>query len=146
MCIEQYFLLQPQFDLNTLRVVNKISGSRSKALYMYTKDLTELIYSSDTQEDFIFNLKIHHSIFSDSISKGTVYLGKYVFTNQPVEGAKNCPKTTEEVLALLEQDRLEEKAGRKIIITSEKAPAWRVHAGPLWLKMMLKSLVQSKTV
>lgn len=120
LCLEQYFLLQPQFNLNTLRVVNKISGSRSKALYMYTKDLTELIYSSDTQEDFIFNLKIHHSIFSESVSKGTVYLGKYVFTNQPIQSANNCLKTTEEVLSLLEQDRLEEKAGRKIIITSEK--------------------------
>lgn len=60
--IEQYFLLQPGFNLNTLRVVNRISGSRSKTVYMYTKDFSKLIYSSYIQEDFIFKLKIHHSI------------------------------------------------------------------------------------
>jgi len=35
--IEQYFLLQPRFNLNTLKVVNKISGARSKSLYMYSE-------------------------------------------------------------------------------------------------------------
>jgi len=42
--LEQYFLLHSEFNLNTLRVVNDISGVRSKKLYMYTKDLSELIY------------------------------------------------------------------------------------------------------
>lgn len=118
-CLEQYFLLHPQFNLNTLKVANKISGSRSKALYMYTGDFSELIYLSDNQEDFIFNLKIHHSIFSDSIQKGTRYLGKYIFTDHPISGAKDSLKSVEEVLSLLEKDRLKEKVGRKIIIRSD---------------------------
>jgi len=42
--IEQYFLLQPEFNLNTLRVVNQISGSNSKTVYMYTKDFSSLIF------------------------------------------------------------------------------------------------------
>lgn len=117
--IEQYFLLHSEFNLNTLKVVNSITGSsRSKALYMYTKDLTKLIYSSDNQEDFIFNLKIHHSIFSRSIKTGAIYLGKYVFTDKPVLGAKECNMTKTDILAILEKDRLEEKPGRKVIITS----------------------------
>lgn len=32
LCLEQYFLLNSEFNLNTLRIVNKISGSRSKPL------------------------------------------------------------------------------------------------------------------
>jgi len=52
--LEQYFLLHSEFNLNTLRVVNNFSGARAKPLYMYTKDLSELIYYSDIQEDFIF--------------------------------------------------------------------------------------------
>ena len=36
--LEQYFLLHSKFNLNTLKVVNSISGSRSKAIYMYTKN------------------------------------------------------------------------------------------------------------
>lgn len=85
---------------------------------MYTKDFSELIYFSNTQEDFIFNLKIHHSIFSSSIKEGSVYLDKYIFTDEPVQGSKDSQYTREEVLSLLNKDRLEVKAGRKIIITS----------------------------
>ena len=44
LCLEQYFLLHSKFNLNTLRVVNDISGVRAKNLFMYTKDLFELIY------------------------------------------------------------------------------------------------------
>lgn len=90
LCLEQYFLLQPKFNLNTLRVVNDFSGGRAKPLYMYTRDLRELIYSSNTQEDAppIFKLKIHHSIFSNSLKTGAIYLGKYVLTDKPVIGAK----------------------------------------------------------
>jgi len=85
--IEQYFLLHTEYNLNTLRVVNNISGSRSKALFMYTKDFSKLMYFSNIQEDFIFKLRIHHSIFTNSLISGSIYLGKYVFTDQPVEGA-----------------------------------------------------------
>lgn len=92
---------------------------------MYTKDLSKLIYSSDKQEDFIFNLRIHYSIFNRSIRTGAVYLGKYIFTDKPVQGAKECNMTMVDVLNLLEKDRLEERtkegacaSTRKVIITS----------------------------
>jgi len=114
--IEQYFLLQSKFNLNTLRVVNKISGSRSKTVYMYTKDFSKLIYSSYIQEDFIFKLKIHHSI----INNNSVYLDKYVFTHQPVfsETAQNCNLSIEDVIIMLDKERLEEK-GKKVYLISE---------------------------
>jgi hypothetical protein len=47
--LEEYFLLHSEFNLNTLKVVNNFSGARAKPLYMYTKDLSELIYYSDVQ-------------------------------------------------------------------------------------------------
>jgi hypothetical protein len=53
--IEQYFLLHSEFNLNTLKIVNSFSGARAKPLYMYTKDLSELIYYSDIQEDLYLN-------------------------------------------------------------------------------------------
>lgn len=122
--IEQYFLLHSEYNLNRLRVVNKISGSRSKALFMYTKDFSKLMYSSDIQEDFIFKLRIHHSIFTNSLKSGSIYLGKYVFTDQPVEGAKMSNLSETELLAILERDRLEAKqeegqvVGRRVTIRS----------------------------
>ena len=112
--IEQYFLLQSIFNLNVLKVVNKISGSRSKAVYMYTKDFSKLIYWSPIQEDFIFKLKIHHSI----INNNSIYLNKYVFSNQLIEKVENSYMNLEDIITMLEKDRLEVK-GKKINITSE---------------------------
>ena len=88
--LEQYFLLHPEFNLNILKVVNDISGSKSKAIFMYTKDFSKLIYHSNIQEDLIFKFKIHYTIFSDSIKNGSIYLDKYIFTNHPRKGAKVC--------------------------------------------------------
>ena len=107
--LEQYFLLHSKFNLNTLRVVNDFSGARSKPLYMYTKDFSKLIYHSHIQEDFIFKLKIHHSIFSNSLKKGRLYLDKYIFSDKPVIGAEESNMSEEEISRILDKDRLKEK-------------------------------------
>lgn len=111
--IEQYFLLHSVFNLNTLKVVNCISGSRSKSLFMYTEDKSQLIFYSDKQEDFIFRLGIHHSIFKRSVSNDAVYLGKYIFTDYLIEGVKSANLTEAEVFMMLEKDRIAEKAASK---------------------------------
>lgn len=118
LCLEQYFLLQPKFNLNTLRVVNDYSGARAIPLYMYTKDMSELLYSSNIQEDFIFKLKVHHSIFSNSLKTGAIYLGKYVFTDKPVVGAIESSMTETDIIFMLDKDRseLQKRKGRKVIL------------------------------
>ena len=118
--LEQYFLLHPEFNLNTLKVVTDFSGARQKPLYMYTKDLTELIYSSGVQEDFIFKLRIHHSVFSKSLKTGAYYLGKYVFTDKPFVEARETNMSTYDVCSMLDKDRLEiqKTKGRKVRIKS----------------------------
>jgi|SRR5580692_7341295 hypothetical protein len=120
LCLEQYFLLQSKFNLNTLRVVSDYSGARALPLYMYTKDLSELIYSSNIQEDFIFKLKIHHSIFSNSLKTGAVYLDKYVFTNKPIIGAKESIMSETDINLMLDKDRLEllKSNSRKVVLKS----------------------------
>lgn len=70
---------------------------------MYTKDLSELIYSSDIQEDFIFKLGIHHSTFSNSLRTGEIYLNRYIFTNKPVIGAKFNNMSEIEIKIMLEK-------------------------------------------
>lgn len=120
LCLEQYFLLQSKFNLNTLRVVSDYSGARAMPLYMYTKDLSELIYSSNIQEDFIFKLKIHHSIFSNRLKTGAVYLDKYVFTNKPIIGAKESIMSETDINLMLDKDRLEllKSNSRKVVLKS----------------------------
>ena len=117
--LEQYFLLHSEFNLNTLKVVNDISGSKSKAMFMYIKDFSKLIYYSNIQEDFIFKFKIHYTIFSDSIKNGSIYLGKYIFTDRPRKGAKICIMSDNDLLSMLEKDRLEIK-NKQDVITKRK--------------------------
>jgi hypothetical protein len=120
--LEQYFLLHSEFNLNTLKVVNDVSGARAKSLFMYSKDLSELIYSSDIQEDFIFKLGIHHSTFTNSLKTGEIYLNKYIFTSEFINEAKHIKKSETEIKAMLEKDRLEylkiKNVIRKVIIKS----------------------------
>jgi hypothetical protein len=115
-------LLQAEgkFNLNTLKIVTDFSGARAKPLFMYTKDLSELIYSSDVQEDFIFKLRVHHSIFSKSLKTGAYYLDKYVFTDKPLVGARETNMSATDVCSMLDKDRLEiqKTKGRKVRINS----------------------------
>ncbi len=80
--------------------------------------MSELIYSWNIQEDFIFKLKVHHSIFSNSLKTGAVYLGKYVFTDKPVVGAKESNMSETDINFILDKDRseLQKSKGRKVII------------------------------
>lgn len=87
--LEQYYLLDSAFDLNTIRVAGNgnPSGSNSKTLYIYNRDITILYYSSNKQSEFINKFKINYHTFTKHLIKGTYYLGKYVFTRERVEEA-----------------------------------------------------------
>ena len=118
--LEQYFLLHTDFNLNTLKVVNNISGARAKALYMYTKDLSVLVYFSNVQEDFIFKLGIDHSMFSKSLKIGSYYLDKYVSTYKPILDAKQSNILVKDINSMLNKDRLniQNTKDRKVRITA----------------------------
>ena len=81
--LEQYYLLDPSFNLNTVKVANNPSGSNARPWYLYNRDKTVLFYSSTQQTDFIKNLNISHLTFSQHLKKGTYYLNKYLFTREP---------------------------------------------------------------
>jgi len=104
--LEQYYLLDPSFTLNTIKVANNPSGSNSKSLYMYNRDMTILYFSSTKQIDFIRKLNIHHVTFSKHLEKGTFYLGKYFFSRVPVLTAKVKEISSFNLALMLEQDRV----------------------------------------
>ena len=104
--LEQYYLLDPSFTLNTIKVANNPSGSNSKSLYMYNRDMTILYFSSTKQIDFIRKLNIHHTTFSKHLEKGTFYLGKYLFSRVPVLTAKVKDMSYLDLALMLEQDRV----------------------------------------
>jgi len=69
--LEQLYLLNDAYNLNTIRVANNPSGSNALALYMYNRDMTILYHSSHKQIKFIKQLNIHHTTFTKHITKGT---------------------------------------------------------------------------
>jgi hypothetical protein len=72
--LEQYYLLDPSFNLNTVKVANNPSGSNAKPLFMYNRDKSILHYYSMQQKDFITNLNIHYVTFNKHLNNGTYYL------------------------------------------------------------------------
>lgn len=104
--LEQYYLLDPSFNLNTIKVFNNPSGSAAKPLYMYNRDKSILYYFTLQQKDFISKLNIDHTTFTKHLSKGTYYLGKYLFLRERVDTAKATEMTLPEIAIMLQQDRV----------------------------------------
>jgi len=80
--LEQYYLLNPIFNLNKVKVVNNPSGFNANSLYMYNRDKSILYYYSTQQKDFIQNLNIHFETLKKHLNNGTYYLGKYSFSRE----------------------------------------------------------------
>jgi len=104
--LEQYYLLDPSFNLNTIKVSNNPSGSAAKPLYMYNRDKSILYYFTFQQKDFISKLNIAHITFTKHLTNGTFYLGKYLFLRERVDTAKFTNMTLPEIAIMLEQDRV----------------------------------------
>ena len=104
--LEQYFLLDPSFNLNTIRVSNNPSGSTAKPLYLYNRDKSILYYFTLQQKDFISKLSISHFTFTKHLENNTYYLGKYLFLRERIHTAKVTDMTLPEIAIMLQQDRV----------------------------------------
>lgn len=104
--LEQYFLLDPSFSLNTIRVSNNPSGSNFKPLFMYNRDKSILYYSTTQQKDFISKLSVSHFTFTKHLIKGTYYLDKYLFTRESNNAARQSDMTLPEIALMLKRDRV----------------------------------------
>lgn len=85
--LEQYYLLNPAFNLNTSRVAN-IPGDPSKKVFMYNKDKTILLYSASSFKDLEIKLGISYSAVIYQIKTGCYYLNEFVFSTVPVATAE----------------------------------------------------------
>nr|UYR50836.1 hypothetical protein [Morchella crassipes] len=73
---------------------------------MYNRDKTILYYSSMQQKDFIDNLNIHYVTFNKHLKNGTYYLGKYLFSREPILTAKAKEISILDLALTLEKDRV----------------------------------------
>uniref|UniRef100_UPI0030E0784B hypothetical protein n=1 Tax=Dematophora necatrix TaxID=2751867 RepID=UPI0030E0784B len=104
--LEQYYLLNPSFNLNTVRIANNPSGSNSKALYFYNRDKSILYFFTTQQKDFISKLNISHFTFTKHLTKGTYYLDKYLFLREKISTARSSDMTLAEIALMLKRDRV----------------------------------------
>lgn len=104
--LEQYYLLDPSFNLNTVRIANNPSGSNYKALYLYNRDKSILYFFTIQQKDFISKLNISHTTFTKHLEKGTYYLGKYLFSREMISTARSSGMTLAEIALMLKRDRV----------------------------------------
>jgi hypothetical protein len=98
--LEQYYLLNSVFNLNTSRVAN-IPGDPSKKVFMYNKDKTILLFSSPSFKDLEIKLGIRHAVVIYQIRTGCYYLGEFVFSTVPVVTAKSGGYNEEEIKAMV---------------------------------------------
>lgn len=103
--LEQYYLLNPIFNLNKIKVANNPSGSNAKSLYMYNRDKSILFYYSTQQKDFIKNLNIHFETLKKHLNGGTYYLGKYSFSRERINEAKFSNINVLDLALKLQKDR-----------------------------------------
>ena len=136
--LEQYYLLDPSFTLNTIKVANNPSGSNARSLYMYNRDMTILYYNSTQQIDFIRKFNIHHTTFTKHLNNGTYYLGKYLFLREPVLTAKVKDMSDSDLALMLSKDRI--KFNKNKPLNSLSKPVILIDENNLNNTIMLPSL------
>ena len=80
-------------------------GLTGLSLYMYNRDKSILYYCTANRREFLDNLNIHYITFEMHFTKGTYYLGKYLFTGYLVPTAKFKNLSLSELALMLEKDR-----------------------------------------
>lgn len=105
--LEQYHLLNKEFNLNTLRVVNAGSskGGRSALVYIYDLTCSTLYYLSKSKIELKRVLKIHPETIKNYIDSKRPYLNKFLLLSYPISTALISNISTEELLKIMDKER-----------------------------------------
>jgi hypothetical protein len=85
--LENYFLLDPSFNLNISRVAG-LPNPKTRGIYLYNKDKDELIYSSKSLKDIARTLGIGSSVVYTHIYSQSCYLANYYLTTYHIATPK----------------------------------------------------------
>ena len=104
--LEQYYLLDQKFNLNTHRIVN-FRVNQGFKIFLYDKNCKTLYYASNSLNAFCADLGIHNSSYKKSIEKGSPFLDFFIISNTLVEEAVPANLTESEVRELIIKHRKE---------------------------------------
>lgn len=102
--LEQYFLLNKEFDLNILKVV-KAGSSKGEGVYVYDLTCSILYYHAKSKVELKRVLKIHTDTIRKYIDSKVPYLNKFLLLSYPFLTAVQSNISKRELLEIMQKER-----------------------------------------
>jgi hypothetical protein len=102
--LEQYFLLDKEFNLNTLRVVNA-GSSKGDAVYVYDLACSTLYYHAKSKIELKRILKIHPETSKKYVDSKIPYLNKFLLLSYPIATASLSNLSIEGLVDIMQKER-----------------------------------------
>ena len=102
--LEQYYLLNKEFNLNTLRVVN-VGSSKGDAVYVYDLTCSTLYYKAKSRIELKRVLGIHTETSKKYVDSKIPYLKKFLLLSYPIPTASISNISVEELVNIMQKER-----------------------------------------
>lgn len=102
--LEQYYLLDKEFNLNTLRVVNA-GSSKGIGVYIYDLSCSTLYYHANSKIELKRILRVHPETCQKYIDTGNPYLENFILLSYYIPTANISNLTVDELLEIMQTKR-----------------------------------------
>jgi len=102
--LEQYHLLNKEFNLNTLRVVNA-GSSKGNPVYVYDLTCSTLYYQAKSNIELKRVLKIHTETSKKYVDSKLPYLNKFLLLSYPIPTALTSNLSVDELVNMMQKER-----------------------------------------
>nr|YP_009112043.1 GIY-YIG endonuclease [Fusarium gerlachii]YP_009136828.1 GIY-YIG endonuclease [Fusarium culmorum]AKB93382.1 GIY-YIG endonuclease [Fusarium graminearum]AIX94034.1 GIY-YIG endonuclease [Fusarium gerlachii]AKB93439.1 GIY-YIG endonuclease [Fusarium graminearum]AKB93496.1 GIY-YIG endonuclease [Fusarium graminearum]AKB93553.1 GIY-YIG endonuclease [Fusarium graminearum] len=102
--LEQFYLLDKEFNLNTLRVVNA-GSSKGDPVYVYDLTCSILYYHAKSRIELKRVLNIHTETSKKYVDSKLPYLNKFLLLSYPIPTALTSDISLEELLGIMQDER-----------------------------------------
>lgn len=102
--LEQYHLLNKEFNLNTLRVVNA-GSSKGDPVYVYDLTCSILYYHAKSNIELKRVLKIHTETSKKYVDSKLPYLNKFLLLSYPIPTALTSNLSVNELVDMMQKER-----------------------------------------
>lgn len=102
--LEQYHLLNKEFDLNTLRVVNA-GSSKGESVYVYDLTCSNLYYHASSKFELKRVLKVQPETCKKYLDSNLPYLNRFLLLSGLIPKAVLSNMSTQELLDIMQKER-----------------------------------------
>jgi hypothetical protein len=102
--LEQYYLLNKEFNLNTLKVVNA-GSSKGDGVYIYNLTCSTLLYHAKSRIELKRVLKIHPESCKIYIDSKLPYLNKFILLSFPIPTASTSNISVKFLINKMQRER-----------------------------------------